>query len=417
MYALESAVAMPKAIGEVWVEKDFSGINCIDIVRDYSEAYFVLTNVFVQGKQTLTLSTVTEQLATFVGTFNDWLVSLGNKTLPTTTGVPVVTEGKSSYRTAFHAGFSVTPFDHLKSPSEDLSRNEEIDLLLTRKDTDYEYMYRCVLATVNGLFHRTGVRSDGFVIYQGGVSANLSKGNMVGLLNFEHVSKFKILDIDPSWIKRPVKDLALSDRVYLKTPESMFGKTVYLVLAGFLIPLGDTLIKVADDVLALSTNRLSLINRYYLANELIDLSKLSLSKLENDPKRVLAEFHSDQFIEELLALPQSFLVVFDHANVSIERQALESLNVTGRWLSHEDPRGLLQVDFGYAPEYNVSAEPDGRYVLQSLPVYQRLLVTQTKKLAEAEGELVTDLFHGYDALKLPAGHLSVFKGQTVEIKA
>lgn len=417
MYVVESTLALPKGVGESWVEKDLSTVSCIALAREYSEVYWVLTNQYLQGKHTLALTAVLEQVAGFTGTFNDWLASLGNKTLETTPGVPVLSNGTTSYRTAFHAGFGIQAFDHLKDPSEDLSPNEEIDLLLTRHDTDYAKMSRCVLATVNGLFHRTGVCEHGYVIYEGGRSANHCKGNMVGLLNFEHVSKFTTLTIDPEWIKKPIEDLPLADRLYLKLPESIYNKTVFLVVAGFLVPLGDSLRKVNDYTLSLSTNRLSLVNRYYLANDLIDLSSLSLGNLgADDSRRLLDEFRGDTFIKELLTLPQSFLIVFDHSGITMEREAIESLRVPGRWLVNKDPKGLLQVDFGYSPEYNVSAEPDGRYVLQSLPQYQKLLITQTKKL-QASGETITSQSYGHDLLKLPVGHLTTFSSQSVEIKA
>ena len=416
MYAYLKSLALPHGAGASWEEIDLSATQCAVIASGYYECYFTLSNPFLTKQQVLKLSDVAESVANFTGTFTEWLVNNGSKTLPTAEGEVVLTEGESNYRTVFHAGFQVTPFDHSKHPDTELSRNEEFDLLVTRKGTDYTKMSRCILATVNGLFHRTGVSEYGYVVYEGGRSANYCKQNLVGLLSFEHVSEFNTYTIKDSWFKQPIKELPMAERTYLKTPVSMYGKTVFLVIAGFLIPTGDALVKVSDDVLAISMNRLSIEDRYYIANQLIDFNgHITLDTIDDkDSRRSSAEFGSAKFIKELLTLPQSFLIVFDNPYIAVEREALESLKVPGRWLLHKDPKGLLQVDYGLAPEYNVSQEPDNCYVLQSMPMYHNVLIKNTRRKGDAE--VVTNQPYGRQLHRLAAAHLTTYSSQTVSIK-
>lgn len=415
MYAYLKSLALPHGAGASWESTDLSSVLCGEIATTYYECYFTLTNPFLEKQQILKLSDVYESVSNFTGTLTDWLIANGNKTLPTTEGEAMLSAGESNYRTVFHAGFTVTPFDHSKHPDTELSRNEEYDLLLRKEGVDYYKMSKCILATVNGLFHRTGLTEHGYVVYEGGRSANHCKQNLVGLLSFEHVSNFTTYTIEDSWFKRPIAGLKYSERVFLKTPESLVGKTVFLVLAGFLIPTGDALVKVSDDVLSLSVNRMSVEDRYYIANQLIDFNgHITLDTLgADDSRRSSAEIESDLFIKQLLTLSQSFLVVFDNPAIAIEREAVETLKVPGRWLLHKDPKGLLQVDYGLAPEYNISKEPDNRYVLQSMPMYHNVLIKNTRRHGDAE--IITSQKYGRQRHRLVDAYLTTFSSETVTI--
>lgn len=415
MYAFLEALALPKGPSESWTPVDLSTLLCRDIAHSYAEAYITLSHPVLEETQVLTLTTVEVELSGFAGTFNEWLVSVGNKTLPTVPGKTELASGMAEFKDAFYAGYKIIPFDANKHPDTELSMDQKVDLLLRRKNVDYEEMEKNVLTTVNGLFHRAGATSTGYVIYDGGRSANHAKRNQVGLLNFQHVSDFECINIEKSWFTKPLPLLGYKDRFYLKVPKSLRGKTVMLVIAGFLITPGETFCKVNDNVLSVSWNRLSMIDRYYLADELLDLrDHVKLSTLE-DGRRVTAEMLSDEFVMQMCTLPQSFLVVFNEPNISIESEKLETLHVPGRWLLHRRPQGLLRVDLGYCPEYTVSAEQNDQYVLQALPQYQRTVLTATNR---REGEKLQDnQYHGAYAGRLAQGHLVSFGSERVKIIA
>jgi len=401
MYALVDSLALPKGLGASWTSVALGDTQCSTIVTTYSECYFTLTNPYLDGTYVLKLSDISARVAAFTGTFNELLAANGNKTLPTTKGTPTVSSGVSRFRTVFHAGFAVKPFDHTMHPDSELSRDQQIDLLLTRDDTDYTKMSKCVMATVNGLFHRTGVCEHGYVVYEGGRSANFAKANMVGLLSFEHVSNFTTYTIEDSWFKKPLATLNYSDRLYFQAPESLFGKTVFLVFAGFLIPMGDVFSKINDNTFTLSCNRLSVIDRYYIASQLLDIADRFEIDATADGRLPLEQLQTDDFIKRMLTLPQSFLVAFDHPGISIDRELLETLKVPGRWLLKGEPRGLLQTDYGFAPEYNIASDPDGYYVLQAMPQYHTVFTRNTRRRQETVA--VTNAIHGAYAGRIADG--------------
>ena len=413
MYAFLEALALPKGPSESWTPVDLSPLLCRDIAHNYAEAYITLTHPVLKETQVLLLTAVEVELSGFSGTFDEWLTAVGNKTLPTVPGKTELTSGNAEFKDAVYAGYKILPFDANRHPDTELSLDQKVDLLLRRKNVDYPDMEKNVLATVNGLFHRAGASPTGYVVYDGGRSANHAKLNQVGLLNFQRVSKFECINIEKSWFTKPLPLLGYKDRFYLKVPKSLRGKTVMLVIAGFLITPGETFCKINDNVLSVSWNRLSMIDRYYLADQLLDLrDHVKLSTLE-DGRRVTAEMLSDDFVVQMCTLPQSFLVVFDEPNISIDSEKLETLHVPGRWLLHRRPQGLLRVDLGYAPEYTVSSEQGNQFVLQTLPQYQRTILTATNR---RDGETLQDnQYHGAYAGRLGQGHLVSFSSERVKI--
>lgn len=416
MYVFVEALALPKGVSQSWVATDLGSQKGIDIARTYADAYILLSHPVLTETQVLRLSAVSISLSGFTGTFNEWLVANGKKTLPTKPGKFELEEGMADYMDAVYASYSILPFDSSRHPTAELTQDERTDLLLRRKNVDYKAMERNVLAVVNGLFHRAGSSEHGYVIYEGGRSANRSGGNQVGLLNFQRVSSFKCLQIKKEWFTKPLPLLNLWDRFYLKVPGGVRGKTVMLVIAGFLIPPGDGFSVVNDDTISVAWNRLSMIDRFRIADRELDLRdhvKLEIAK-EGDDRRLTDEMLSDDFVTQMCTLPQSFVILFDEPNISIERQLLESLRVPGRWMMHQRPQGLVQVDYGYSPVYTVSAQRHNRYVIQTRPQYQRTYLTSTvrKKTLKTQEEG----HHGAYEFRLGQGSILMFSSERVKLK-
>lgn len=414
MYVFKKALALPKGEAESWVEAQVDQMTTSALLANYSEIYFQLTNDFLTQPQVLKLSDVALTLAAFTGTFSDWLVSLGNRSLQTVDGDFELKAGRARFRDAFYAGFQVLPMNSSMHPDEDLSLDQKVDLLLTRDGVDYSVMEHNVLATVNGLFHRAGSSERGYVVYDGGRSSNHAKQNQMGLLNFQSVSSFKCYNIERSWFLKPLDLLPYSDRFFLRTPVSMFNKSVLLVIAGWLVYCGDGFTKYNDNTLNVHWGRLSMIDRYQISNRLLDLKDRmpSLKTVVGD-QRLTSELLSDDFVMDLCTLPQSFLIVFDQPGVVNTRHALERLGLPGRWLAHQEPYGLLQVSHGYTPEYTLSAER-GKYVVQAREQYRKTLVSTTVRRDDLFQQ--DELVHGLTQHELDQAHMVEFTKESVVLK-
>lgn len=415
MYQYQEALALPRGASQGWIASDLGSQSCQLIAHQYSEAYISLTHPILEEPQVLLLSAVAPQISGLTITFNEWLVQNGNKTLPTTPGNFELKEGFAEAMDAVYAGYRITATDASMHPDSPQTIEQRTDLLLQRKNVDYTKMHKHVLATVNGLFHRTGVSQHGFMVYDGGRSANRAKQNNVGLLNFQYVSGFQCHTIEPSWFRKPLPLLGYKDRFYLQTSVSLRGKSVALVVAGFLILPGDELKKVNDNTLSVAWNRLSMFDRYCVADQLLDLRehvKLEILRPE-DGRRLTEELCSDDFVVQMCTLPQSFLIVFDEPSLAVEREQLEALHVPGRWLLHRRPQGLVQVDLGVAPEYTVSAQRGNQYVIQTRPQYQRKPIDSTVR---RNVQLVQDnSYHGAFEYRIAQGHLVSFSSERVVI--
>jgi len=413
MYVFKKALALPKGEAESWVDAQVDQMSTTQLLANYSEIYFQLTNEFLTKPQILKLSDVALTLGSFTGTFAEWLVSLGNKTLQTVDGDFVLESGRARFRDAFYAGFTVQPMNALYHPTEELSLDQKVDLLLTRDGVDYTVMEQNVLATVNGLFHRTGSSERGFMVYEGGRSSNHCNRNQLGLLNFQAVSSFKCYSIEKDWFLKPLPLLPYSDRFFLRTPVSTFNKSVLLVIAGWLVYCGDGFTKYNDNTLNVHWGRLSMIDRYQISNRLLDLTDRvpSLKTVVGD-RRLTEELLSDDFVMDLCTLPQSFLIVFDEPGISINRSALERLGLPGRWLAHQEPYGLLQVSHGYTPEYTLSVER-GKYVVQAREQYRKTLVTTTVRRNDLLQQ--DELVHGLTQHELDQAHMVEFTKERVKL--
>ena len=418
MYVFVEALALPKGVSQSWVATDLGSRVASDITRLYADAYIQLSHPILTELQVLRLADVATELSGYSGTLNEWLVDNGNKTLPTTPGTFELTEGMADYMDAFYANYSILPFDASRHPDADLSKDERVDLLLRRKGVDYKSMERNVLAVVNGLFHRTGSTEHGFVVYDGGRSANHSGKNAVGLLNFQRVSTFNCYQIEREWFTKPLPLLEYKDRFYLKLPKSMRGKSLMLVIAGFLIPPGDGFNIVNDDTISVAWNRLSMFSRFRIADRELDLRAhvvLEIAKEEEgDDRRLTEEMLSDEFVIQMCTLPQSFLIAFDEPGISIERELLESMRVPGRWLLHRRPQGLLQVDYGYAPVYTVSAQRNNHYVIQAPPQYHRTELGSTVRRTQLKVQ--EEAHHGAYEFRIGQGSLLMFSSERVVMK-
>jgi len=416
MYVFVEALALPKGVSQSWVATDLGSQKGMDIGRTYADAYILLTHPVLTETQVLRLGDVSTSLSGFTGTFNEWLVANGNKSLPTTPGKFELEEGMADYMDAVYANYSILPFDSSRHPSAPLTRDECTDLLLRRKNVDYKTMEHNVLAVVNGLFHRAGSSEHGYVIYDGGRSANHSGGNQVGLLNFQRVSTFNCLQIKKEWFTKPLPLLEFKDRFYLKVPGGVRGKTVMLVIAGFLIPPGDGFNVVNDDTISVAWNRLSMLDRFRIADRELDLRehvKLEIAK-EGDDRRLTDEMLSDDFVVKMCTLSQSFVILFDETNISIERELLETLRVPGRWMLHRRPQGLVQVDYGYAPVFTVSAERHGRYVIQTRPQYKRTYLGATVRRKNLKTQ--EEGHHGAYEFRIGQGSILMFSSERVKLK-
>lgn len=376
MYEFNRAVARFIGDGHVWDNPDIGIMPCNQIFLKYREVYAVLQNNFLEGVMTLDLRKIRTALDNSSLTFDEWLVANGNKALPTVEGIPTVEYHSMRYGDAYDARYTLKGTDSRYSPDMVITPEHQVDILLSGAEVDYSKMVRQCLFTVNGLFHRASASEHGVYLLRGAESCNKLNQINAGILNFQDVGQFDCLEFKANYFKKPVKLLPYSDSVYIRFPRKLTGKTLFLVMGGFLItPNSDAFKVVNDDTLLVNMKRLPYHRFFYELLKRANLDSMGLDTTGDD-RRSVAELDSDEAIKQFFLLPHSFLVLLDNPDVTIQEDQLMGTGIPGRWEYHTYPAGVMRVSDGTHPEYRV-LEQEGVFVLATLPQYRDQIMRET----------------------------------------
>lgn len=385
MYTLVRAIGKKKEEDGKWIEVSLGGIKCSVITNEYKSAWFVLSTPYLSKLQSISLETIRNLLTASADlTFNQWLASLGSTALETVPGEPKLKKAYLRVGDAWSANYRIIPTDNLVDPTTDLSPEQEHDLLLTKKGVNYENFRTHALVAVNGLIHQTNASINGLYITDAVDTATRLKNNHVTIFDFQDLGKLDFFSITKEMLKRPIEDLPYSDRVYLELPEDFAGKTVGVVIGGFLQFLDGSVQKVSDRVLSISINRLPWLERFKHYEKAFDLTTAPV-RLLSDGRRLPEEIYSDEFIEWILLRSQSFVFLVDHQDLLAERVQLERTGIPGRYIAHSYPQGYLLCHDGLTPDYLVF-EQAGQYVIATDALYDN---RQSRDTVRSDGRVAT----------------------------
>lgn len=374
MYQLVTALAKPKGRNGRWLEVDLSTTLLSQIYRDYSRAILILSNDLLSSNVSLDIEAIRDQAVMVDLNPNAWFATLGNKSLPTSNTIPELQVKTVKYSDAWYSNYNVQPVDNLAHPNAQLPTSEKEDLLLTRAKTDYSLFHKNCLVTVNGLVHRTQLSGYGIYVDDGAASGRIANRNQIGIISFREVAEIEIVPITRDMIYRNHPDLKLGDRAYVNLGRELDGKTVLMVLGGYLHVLDSSYSCVGDTMMMINFAYVPLAQRYFQSKHLIDLSSLGLSEVEvNKELTSVEELFSDEVIEAYMTLSQSFFVIVDTPELYIERHKLENTKLPGRFICGIQPVYPLEVGLGRMGDY-WKVNDDGRWVIaveeNYLPEYQ-----------------------------------------------
>ena len=408
MYTLIRALGMPRTAGATWEEVQIANVSTKEILKQYHSVYAVLQNQFLEGNHTLLLGKVQNVLGLFTGTFNEWLISLGNRALPTTPGVPVLKAVTVESRDAWDAGYSVQVGNHRYSIDAGLSEDQKVDLILTREQTDYEYFQKRCLVAVNGMIHFVSASSEAAWVLGGAQCGSKLGQNDVNIISFEKLGELKIFPMTLGMIRRPTPGLKCSETLYLELPESAEGYTPFVVTFGFLNGADGTVRKLGGKGIAVDLNRTPLIERMFVAKDL-----LGLHDWFPDSDAHLREYLlSDEGLFRWLELTQSFVVLVPGSDLQIDTQFLESARVPGVYTSVVEPKGIFRTGVGQVEGFMVR-QSYGDFRISTRPLTRGIQFTDTRR-TPAYLEYGTVI--GRSENRIVPGVLQQISSVTVEIK-
>lgn len=361
MYQYIEAIGTADGFDGRYYPIDIRNVRLIDVFATYSSVYVTLARPGDFAEVTLNLYDLPQGVRVISMTLPEWLIVNGNNTLPTT-NAPVVKQYRHvQFFDLRQSDFTINPGNINYHPEMELPEDMLPDLVLSKPGAHYKNMVDYGLFTVNGYIHRADHTLNGVVVLDGCKSGKIANDTHVGILDFQHIGKLTIVDIDPSMLFSRIDGQKFEDVVYIKTPTPMLGKIPLLVVGGMLHALDGSYSAVSDNVIRFDFKNYPWVNRYNAMKSNIDVSTLGLEGMANGADS-LNELYSDSTIQKLFGLKNSFIVLVDTHELHRGTVLLNQTKLPGIYLSGIAPSAPLMLGDGELAEYKITTE-HGQYVL------------------------------------------------------
>lgn len=307
-------------------------------------------------------------------TVQQWLTSIGNKTLPFDNALPNETIRLVKYAQAWHSGYDIQAVGAYNHVDQDISVHYKEDLLLTHPVHKPQVIRDNCLISVNGYYHLTDWTNAGVRIIDGNLTVLKGNDNQVGVYSFEKIGGLKFLPITDEMIKVPTGE-SMWNSTYLEMPPEIdiTDKTVLLVTGGYLNVLSDVYERVGNRSWRLSFGRMQFASRIMQSLETLDLSSLGLVQSDTAPNLVSVEnLKSDDVLKAYLKLSQSFFVIVDSASFFQAFEPVQYLAEPGRFIDGKKEQLPLTGSLGKMLDYHVITEPNQGNIV--MPRVEQLFV-------------------------------------------
>lgn len=353
MYRYIQGSAVSQSAPGVYNPVRLDTMTFADIFTQFSAALAEIEVVELKRRYSLNLWNLPTNLRALPITLGNWLVSIGNQTIPLDDDIPKLDRVYATYRDVWQYGFQVQGYNRNISTEQPLTLDQMIDAIVTKDDVTYSDIDKYTLFVVNGLIHNSTSIPEGCIIEDAGRSLRVSKENRIGIINFETIGAIQRVPIKAEYLIPPTADLPYKDSVYIRIPDvDMKDKTVGIVIGGFLHLLDGRYDQVGSNLVKINLRDYPLVERYWALKQNTDVSGFTMTSFENRVDKLdFSELTSDENITALLTLSQSFFVVIDAVGVGVERVMAHQAELAGRYVAYSKPLYPLVSDSGRLINY------------------------------------------------------------------
>lgn len=348
-----------------WQEADLGNTIVTSLTANYGEVilYVEYPGPGAPIRKALAFDKVTPMMngVSPLTTVQEWLISLGNQTLPFESELPNEKERLVKYVQAWHAGYKAEAKGRDHHINSDISKFAKEDLVLTHPTHSYADYDKYCLTTVNGYFHITDYSTDGIRIWDGNKSVRRANNNQIGIYSFETVGSIQKIPVTADMVKAQNSEASLNDAAYISLPLGIDieNKTVLLVVGGYLQVLGSVYKPVGDRTWRVDVGKSMFLDRYIQSVKELDLDILGLTIDPLNPTLMSVEqMQSNETVMRYLTMSQTFFVIVDTPSFFQEFEPIESLRLPGRFI---DPSGVqlpLVGAYGRMLDYHLIHEVD-----------------------------------------------------------
>lgn len=349
-YRLDAAPAIVRSrTTRDWLKVDISAMKVTDVFANYREIEVGLFDAF-NKPCTINLYQYEFELRNYQQTLGVWLNSLGKRGLITTAGLPTLTFKEVNYLplTYYEGMFQLAKRGW--HPSHQVPMEDYDDVVVAYNSITSKYLHSNVLFTVNGMFMPATYHDYGVRIFNAGDIIRKTGKVELGMLNFEQVGTVEVVPITSDMVFKVDGKKDYYTELLIKSPKSLAGKTVGIVIGGYLHLL-DGLIKPNSDTTAIITMKdISVVERVIATKDILDLDFMGLDNL--DVNASVAAVLDATNILKYLTCPYSFLVLVNNVNLSKRWDPVDPNVGMGNYLIDDSASlGLLVDETGKAIDY------------------------------------------------------------------
>jgi len=335
-YTYVQALVLKKGLVKSWETLDVSNIPVKILYTDFLKVLVTVTNTATTIK--FDLDDLRSLYNTYEGNIIDMLQLVSPANI-TPSAIPTNKVDHIHYGNAIQLNYNFS-----KAPIAK-------DLLIKRDGLNYIHSH--TLISVNGFYHMTDmIDLDTVSIKDADTTLSLSNTSNIGITSFMDIGALTKVKIIPSMIS-PITTPNLMDGIQFTYNGSLTGKTVLLILGGYLIMTEPGVFwKSGNNTFNLNLNNLSYIERLTESSNYIDLSSLNTNLLTQPLTNAeIAFLTSNNSITNYLTLSQSFLVIIDSPMLLDSQLYLRDTSHLGELKIYQTPDFLLKSNFGKVIEY------------------------------------------------------------------
>lgn len=344
-----------------WLEEvDVGDWRLVDLYQGTKDIYLYLTNSFLKDSDGnlieigLDMMALKSSLQGSLMTVNEWLVSLGNASLPTENPPKTTKVSQVRFRDIYKddSDWRLYRIYEDSHPSSEYPLEDRRNLLLWRTEGQYTTFLDNHLITLNGIIHYAEHAAYGIMVRNAVDTLETANIDTVGLVDFSELGGITAFRHPVEKIGQDSNGNPLGRRIEIEFDEDIEDANLGLVFLGKLHLLGKTLYKVGSRRLIFDLERVDMAGIYQYLVERVDLSSLNLPTKEGEEDIVrIEDLLKGEVIRAMWELPQTFMVKFPGGEVGGSIGTTIKTGVPNRVLVTHDIDCMLLGPHGYYLDY------------------------------------------------------------------